>query len=85
MSHTPGPWVAYEPTHVGTLDEDGKTICHASVEIDDDTPANMTLIAAAPELLEALEAIHFDISSRGVVNAETQQKMREAIKKAKGL
>jgi RNase P/RNase MRP subunit p30 len=43
------------------------------------------LIAAAPELLEAIEAIHFDISSRGVVNAETQQKMREAIKKAKGL
>lgn len=68
--HTPGPWVVHDhPTdpfqyghHVTTAD--GLTVCGVTYQLMTSTPygaeestrvANARLIAAAPELLEALE------------------------------
>jgi hypothetical protein len=66
MSHTPGPW-AYE-NYDGTvhvfIDNEGGTpsICKL---VGNDKDANARLIAAAPEMLEALEAIDSYWSSTG--------------------
>ena len=59
MNHTPGPWIFDEATgDVGT--EDGVLI-HGNPPDDDDRDeelaANAHLIAAAPELLAACEAV----------------------------
>jgi len=70
--HTPGPWAVHDhPTdpyqyghHVTT--EDGLTICSVTYQLPVNTPhgveeatrvANARLIAAAPELLEALQTL----------------------------
>lgn len=60
--HTPGPWQADRTTCL-----DGVMICNESVdiamvlgpseELDEQTLADARLIAAAPEMLEALEVI----------------------------
>lgn len=63
--HTPGPWL-YDISRTGTealiTEEDGttvaeirtthKTTAHSTLE------ANVTLMAAAPDMLEALQKIH---------------------------
>ena len=83
MSHTPGPW---EITTRLTFGWDVKVkdrdwlICGLCFEDDDDKKADAHLIAAAPELLEALEemvAIAEDQGHRVV-------KARKAIAKARG-
>lgn len=64
--HTPGPWVVVEPEsgHVARIREDGTWQSVASVFDADYTKmsvANALLIAAGPELLEALAemVVHF--------------------------
>jgi len=53
-NHTPGPWfVEAQNVHSG-----GRVICRTDWNIRDQVDdANARLIAAAPELLEALEAL----------------------------
>jgi len=85
--HTPGPWTIYEGTHVMSGNRlVANTGGYQSNFADDLTmnKANARLIAAAPELLEALEAIakhdgvdHF--IAKHLVGIAT-----EAIRKAKG-
>ena len=55
--HTPGPWIIGKQDHdVITVDTaNGTAICDVYVD-SDDRPANANLIAAAPDLLEALLA-----------------------------
>lgn len=83
--HTPGPWVESGEFILGA---DHTTICQARDE--DAWEANAQLIAAAPELLAALEGLmeHFigDRSSRNVVGAAglACDVARAAIAKAKG-
>ena len=59
-NHTPGPWsVLIEGSHCFIEDANGQTIARAShpfpfTTTDDERNANARLIAAAPELLDAL-------------------------------
>ena len=58
--YTPGPWVHYDDSADGKTNRHeiaafGKTICHIYHSVPEQDKANARLIAAAPELLEALE------------------------------
>ena len=87
--HTPGPW-AYE-NYRGTvhvfIDNEGGTpsICKL---VGNDKDANARLIAAAPDLLEALEYYVekvADLSRYGVmIETSLREKAEAAIAKAKG-
>lgn len=50
--HTPGPW-SLGPAAV-VLGADGRRVCQLAVRIDDTDVADARLIAAAPEMFEAL-------------------------------
>jgi len=66
--HTPGPWVVSRSadkrtgTHVRTARpllpgaSDGVSVCRVTY-LDEGAPANATLIAAAPELLDANKSV----------------------------
>ena len=66
VKHTPGPWYHEADSHTGAVKTEGKKLI-ASVfgddpecREDDRQIANATLIAAAPDLLAALQAIVTD-------------------------
>lgn len=84
--HTPGPWVVQEYSDgfgvSAIADDDLEAICTMIVPINGDEESNARLIAAAPELLEALElALSFD---KPDYKGGWEQKARAAIAKAKG-
>lgn len=100
MTHTPGPWDLYQPySNVWQVfpaqDGDDHSICRVSMtycevgkggkNVPSENEANARLIAAAPELLEALEgaliALDAD-TSRGRESWEDDA--REAVAKARG-
>jgi hypothetical protein len=83
-THTPGPWDNYGPiVHIG-----GQHIAHVVLNEtnadgnrgSDEERANARLIAAAPELLEACEAVAND----PYTTCACAEKVRAAIAKAKG-
>lgn len=81
MGHTPGPWyvVRYEGNWFVESDSGSRHRVIASVPLSDEEKADAALIAAAPEMLDALEAIEADSDdpiSRRIAGA--------AIKKAQG-
>lgn len=84
-SHTPGPWTIHDQ-----VDSEGFTIIKGQglrlAKVTNSEPdwaeANAHLIAAAPELLEALEAAAVSLSSVGLW--EESQHARAAIAKAEG-
>lgn len=88
-AHTPGPWVIYEPD-VNSLelrDGCGGYICELTTEgceIPPDARANARLIAAAPDLLEALKDMVNGIDNEiGRSRTDTNfPKARAAIAKA---
>lgn len=61
--HTPGPWQIIAPGFIGTVEADPQTIGYASDHRNtrtrplEEQVANARLMAAAPDLLEALEAL----------------------------
>lgn len=74
MSHTPGPWTLTEPSVIGLADvlfgsarlrNDGCATIIASDGKYDEARANAYLIAAAPELLDALKSFCGDMESLG--------------------
>ena len=69
--HTPGPWIIGKQDHdVITVDTaNGTAICDVYVD-SDDRPANARLIAAAPDLLEALLAAHGYLVMMGTDHAD---------------
>lgn len=83
--HTPGPWLKIQD-HNGTWGiypdaPSGKFL------VTTDTEANACLIAAAPELLEALEAmIRYgeDGPAKGETGYDIELKAKAAIRKARG-
>lgn len=90
--HTAGPWFPMVDTakgaepgrvHVGHYREDG-TVCHLPK-----TPANALLVAAAPDLLEALEMVRDaddDCGRDGLarIPAPARKRIDAAIAKATG-
>lgn len=90
-SYTPGPWKVVgdefcEPWKTDVCTErDNECVLVASVRIAPpvgETGANADLIAAAPDLLEALKAIESCLSPYD--NDYAAQKVRAAIAKAEG-
>ena len=89
--HTPGPWFATKFNPVtGDIDdcylyvEPGIAVIERKVKgRDQHDAANARLIAAAPDLLEALSEIIND-GGKFVMTNETHRKARAAIDKARG-
>jgi hypothetical protein len=95
MSHTPGPWFAHDFSGLNEGDveaSDFSVSCttpdHITVAIvgkglrnkKDEWEANARLIAAAPELLEALEEL---MGWQSLASSEAKRKARDAIAKAR--
>jgi hypothetical protein len=85
--HTPGPWTQDE---FRTINANGKTLMVEGValsgRIDEETRANARLIAAAPELLAALQGLLKGIFD-GPADADAAMliaKARDAVNKATG-
>ncbi len=103
--HTPGPWKVRVTRFFNVPDSgqylvvgtDAESICRMTAsegpEMQEQAMPDARLIAAAPEMLEALEAAFQLIPSLSVVQwppghalkRETQEKVRKAILKAKGV
>ena len=89
--HTPGPWAYNGATDIYSVDA-GFTICELYREylITGQAQANARLIAAAPELLEALEKLLRAFDRTGIKLASLSGKptatdnARAAITKTKG-
>lgn len=91
--HTPGPWVGETAkshganiTIYGTEAGDAVDVCDVVYRGDEtQVEANAHLIAAAPDMLEALEAALAYLVMAGTDHAEpTRATIRAAIKKARG-
>lgn len=85
--HTPGPWIKEGGTvcQVDTL----QTICKTSGKDEAAQSANAHLIAAAPELLDALNAAYNALAWPDNEMTEEEEEelletIREALRKAKG-
>jgi hypothetical protein len=89
--HTPGPWAIGNAskrdfgavTHVGPFDHPCG-ICEVYGAVDDEPQANARLIAAAPDLLEACEAVLAEVNEPYNFDHDSIAMCRNAIKKAKG-
>ena len=86
--HTPGPWITDSKERTDTaryIMAAARPFPHTIARIDlvnrAEDEANAALIAAAPELLEALEAL---ISPVGVVMLHDLDRARAAIAKVRG-
>jgi hypothetical protein len=76
--HTPGPWSV-----IDTIYRTFHIVDHEGVFVADTDRCNARLIAAAPELLAALQAVA-DYWAGGDVPADIDAAMRAAIIKATG-
>lgn len=80
MKHTKGPWkISYSVANgaLTTYAVNKKSVDH------DQAKANANLIAAAPEMLEALYSA-LDLIENELVNGVVTDKIEAAIKKARG-
>ena len=67
MKHTPGPWTI-TPEHEDAIDiYGGGMVIHSIVADHPEHEANARLIAASPDLLEALEGIIWKLSHNHVL------------------
>jgi hypothetical protein len=89
--YTPGPWVVYDDSNNGKTNRieiaaRGKTVARIYHSVPEEDLPNARLIAAAPELLEALEAVkNWDVSNLALdIPLDVRQKMQAAIAKATG-
>jgi hypothetical protein len=89
--HTQGPWSACDVGDYTDFDGRSRVILGDDMRIAvvhvscDETSANADLIAAAPELLEALQAVCDEQDgNEGHASAEAYDKARAAIAKATG-
>lgn len=92
--HTPGPWTVDRPSapkYATGINADGFQVVlwlpdpEKSSKTREELDANARLIAAAPEMLEALELVYRDLIANGE-NADAEQLtvVKTAIRKAKG-
>jgi hypothetical protein len=92
--HTPGPWhlqsqESYDGRatyhYLRVFDDNLNAICSEEYGArNDGGRANMHLIAAAPDLLEALEDVIGSLNNRLINMDAAQEKAQAAIAKAKG-
>ena len=94
--HTPGPWSVYDQRHLFTNYEGSARLIagdiwiacvhgsHVGPQSKEEADANISLIAAAPELLESLERCFDIMNNGGTWSLEDQAAARAAIAKAKG-
>ncbi|MBN9410869.1 MAG: hypothetical protein J0H69_17125 [Burkholderiales bacterium] len=99
VRHTPGPWMAHQRSsapieyghYVTTID--GLTVCNVSYQlpvkidgqaVEETRIANARLIAAAPELLEALLYYRDECSGEEPSISVFQQMLERAISRATG-
>jgi len=91
--HTPGPWyysggdslAIFHPTEIGTrLAVVDQTFSGSGWQVtaNDEWEANAKLIAAAPELLDALENLLVSLNSYDEKDLDAINQAKEAIKKA---
>lgn len=83
FKHTPGPWEIWSGTIV--CDQEGNNICQFFNKNEYDfknAENNIKLIAAAPELLEALQYAQAYLSKGGFGRKDCLDKVTETIKKA---
>jgi hypothetical protein len=89
MSYTPGPWVVYDDSNDGKTNRIeiaalGKTIARIYQSVPEKDLPNAHLIAAAPDLYEALKEI-VDATDTGWEHLDaTFTRARAALKKAGG-
>ena len=84
--HTPGPWVVYDDSNDGKTNRmeiaaRGKTVARIYHSVPEEDWQNACLIAAAPDLLEALQNL---VNGNGFAPSESLKKARAAIAKATG-
>lgn len=98
MKHTPAPWSAFIGSDGRTIsicignDANGQTPCivnwpgfDSNGLATNENIANASLIAAAPELLEALEVVNNSIQTTGFFrNSSMHGMIQNALRKAKG-
>lgn len=89
VKHTPGPWKAELRDGMKTISshEEPYTIICKPHHAGGDVEANARLIAAAPELLEALEDLTFHVMNNSIPFSVLQEKIKkaqQAIAKAEG-
>lgn len=77
-AHTPGPWEVIELPHTGLI---GIKRGDRVLNLEPDQEPDANLIAAAPDLLSALEALLADAPATGLMSVYLA---RDAIAKAKG-
>lgn len=84
-THTPGPWEVLAGPEWGGFTVGGQRIVATMREwgFPGEAEANARLIAAAPDLLAALESAE-DVLSETDTHLSTLHKVRAAIAKAKG-
>ena len=85
MTHTPGPWRRYRDRtgRVSKIEGRGRRVCTFQPS-DLNAEANASLIAAAPELLEALKRLEYQ-SELSLESADPARvAARKAIAKARG-
>jgi hypothetical protein len=94
MSHTPGPWKVVSSNQIGRAsaefyiwsaqgDQRSPAVAHVKHSTKRPTQANARLIAAAPEMLAALENALSD-AEKGGFCSQTFDDVRAAIAKARG-
>jgi len=94
--HTSGPWIVYDDSNDGKTNRieiaaRGKTVAHIYHSVPEKDLPNARLIAAAPDLLEALKRVmpFIDciaaVTREEIIEYEAAMKMADAaIKKATG-
>lgn len=89
MSHTPGPWYNVDDSfiHARFPHQNGEHVATVWAHGTAETAANARLIAAAPDLLEALEYVveQFAYAPLGIGGIKVVEKARLAIAKSEGL
>lgn len=81
MKHTPGPW---EWKAVSGYDYGSTSYWVPKVCTNIDTEVNARLIAAAPEMLDTLQAVEFLLYDLGQQSTDEYQQVIAAITKATG-
>jgi hypothetical protein len=85
IAHTPGTWALSDFSRDMIIDSNGDLISLIIDGKSDETKlANACLIAAAPDLLEALRSLMDDIDNYGIASHFSKNMAREAITKASG-
>lgn len=84
--HTPGPWTIDWSSAHQTINSEDKTICNIhppTFDADEEDRANARLIAAAPEMLNALDTAIQHLSKHGM-SPELIKDLKQVYDKARG-